>query len=187
MSRKKPEATREQRFADLYRSNYADVLRFIVRRTDPGSAEDVAHECFLVAWRRFDVVPTDHEEARAWLFTAARNCLLNNRRGLTRRNALEVRIATEFTTGSDTGDHLWPHRLDLVDAWKALSPEQQEVISLTVWEGMSSASAGRVLGISAAAFRLRLHRARSELDRLLQKAEITARSRTAHTNKELRK
>jgi hypothetical protein len=48
---------REQRFASLYASTYADVLRFVQRRAGPDHAEDAVHEAFLVAWRRLDVVP----------------------------------------------------------------------------------------------------------------------------------
>lgn len=158
---------RERRFAALYRMTYPDVLRFVQRRVGADRAEDVVHEAFLVAWRRFGDVPSRPQDARAWLFAVARNALLNEQRGQVRRDALGVRIATETVT-STQGDHdLVVHRADLQAAWKRLRPEDQEVLSLAVWEELPSPQAGQVLGISSAAYRRRLHRARSALRNLL--------------------
>ncbi len=58
-------------------------------------------------------------------------------------------------------------RLDLAAAWRRLSETDQEVMSLTVFDDLSSLQAGRVLGISAASYRLRLLRARRALRRHL--------------------
>ncbi|MBB3094510.1 DNA-directed RNA polymerase specialized sigma24 family protein [Actinoplanes campanulatus] len=84
---------RESRFRALYADTYADVLRFAQRRVHPSHAEDVVADTFLAAWRRLDVAPREHGDARAWLFGIARNCLLNARRGLGRQDALAVRLA----------------------------------------------------------------------------------------------
>ncbi len=83
-----PGEGREARFAAVYDALYADLLRFAYRRCEPGAAEDVVGEAFLVAWRRFENLPRDEEAARAWLFGVARNVILNNRRGAERREAL---------------------------------------------------------------------------------------------------
>ena len=47
------------RFADLYRAQYADVVRFVQRRVDAGAAEDVVADVFLVVWRRVAELPED--------------------------------------------------------------------------------------------------------------------------------
>lgn len=47
------------RFRAFYADSYADVLRFVRRRTPPGRAEDVTAEAFLVAWR--ELAPADQE------------------------------------------------------------------------------------------------------------------------------
>ncbi|WP_420898271.1 RNA polymerase sigma factor [Cryobacterium sinapicolor] len=161
------------RFGELYDCTYADVLRFVRRRAGPDSAEDVAHEAFLVAWRRLEDVPVECHAARAWLFGIARNCLLSDLRGHARRNALSVRIASETLTTTDPDDGL-ALRLDLVTAWHQLRADEQEVLSLAIWEDLSSQLAGRVLGISSAAYRIRLHRARAKLRQLLDTATFPA-------------
>ena len=160
-----PQADRERRFRALYERHYLDVLRFARRRAGPDRAEDVAHETFLVAWRRLDEVPCVPGDGRAWLFGVARGCLHNEQRSSFRRGALGVRIASESPTSIAADDDGAVLRADLAAAWRHLSPAEQEVLSLAVWEDLPSPQAGRVLGISAAAYRLRLHRARAALRR----------------------
>lgn len=58
-------------------------------------------------------------------------------------------------------------RLDLARAWNALPDDAQEALALAHFDGLTSDQAGRVLGISAVAYRARLSRARRALDRLL--------------------
>ena len=65
-------------------------------------------------------------------------------------------------------------RVDLVRAWQRLSPEDQQVLTLTVFEDLTGPQAARVLGISRAAFSLRLLRARRRLRRHLQPHALPA-------------
>jgi RNA polymerase sigma-70 factor (ECF subfamily) len=165
---------REGRFAALYNDAYADVLRFVQRRAGPHRAEDVVHEAFLVAWRRFDDVPAGMDDARAWLFGTARHCLLNDQRSHSRQGALEVRIAEVTKEITESEDDLVAFHVDLSRAWQQLRPEDQEVLSLAIWENLPSPQAGRVLGITAAAYRIRLYRARLALRRVLKHTTSTA-------------
>ncbi|MBL7257679.1 RNA polymerase sigma factor [Paractinoplanes lichenicola] len=158
MRTEKPD--REARFRALFADAYADVLAFAQRRGHPSQAEDVVAEAFLVVWRRFDEVPHRPGDARAWVFGIARHCLLNAQRGQGRRDALAVRIASEpAADGGEPSAGL----IDLAAAWKRLKPAEQEVLALTVFEDLTSARAARVLGISAASYRIRLMRARRAL------------------------
>ncbi|MBF4570849.1 sigma-70 family RNA polymerase sigma factor [Plantibacter sp. VKM Ac-2880] len=154
---------RERRFAVLYNTAYTDVLRFVRRRSPLDVAEDLAHDAFLIAWHRFDQVPRDPDGARAWLFTTARNCILANYRTRQRYEQLGIRIAdsTPHISGEDASSAAF--RLDLIAAWKTLPPAQQEVLALALWEQLPAKASGQVLGISAAAYRVRLHRARTAL------------------------
>lgn len=157
--------TRQQRFAVLYDSAHADVLRFFRRRADFDAAEDLTHETFLIAWRRFDDVPITEDGARAWLFGVARNCLLNDHRSRERYAQLGVRIARSTRSTSNLDSEAVTVQLDLITAWHLLSNSQQEVLSLALWEELPAEVAGRALGISAPAYRIRLHRARNALRR----------------------
>lgn len=158
-------STRERRFTELFTETYAAVLRFVERRVDPGHAEDVAAEVFLVLWRRLDDVPADRGDARAWLFGVARRTLMARMRGERRRQALAVRIAADrHAHAHDSLDaDLVARQLDLAQAWTRLSSVHQEALALTVWDGLDAPRAARVLGISPVAYRLRLSRARKAL------------------------
>ena len=160
--------SREARFRAVYEATYDDLLRFAQRRVHPSHAEDVAAEVFLVAWRRLDDMPDRVGDARPWLFGVARAAMLNHRRGNRRREALAVRLVDTTLPGTaDSSGELAASRLDLAAGWARLSDAEQEAISLAVWEGLSSAEAGAVLGCSATAYRLRLSRARRSLRRHL--------------------
>ncbi len=160
--------SREARFRTVYEATYDDLLRFAQRRVDRSQAEDVAADVFLVAWRRLDDMPQEVQDARPWLFGVARATLLNHRRSSRRRDALAVRLGDTAPVRPDDSDaDLTASRLDLATGWARLSDAEQEVISLDVWEGLSSAQAGVVLGCSATAYRLRLSRARRALRRHL--------------------
>jgi RNA polymerase sigma-70 factor (ECF subfamily) len=56
-----------------------------------------------------------------------------------------------------------PTRRDLVDAISALSVRLREAFMLVDWLGMSSDEAARILHITPASVRSRVHRARREL------------------------
>ncbi len=64
------------RFEALAAEVVEPVRRFLARRTDPDTAEDVLAETLLVCWRRLDQVP---EPALPWVYGVARNCLANVR------------------------------------------------------------------------------------------------------------
>jgi RNA polymerase sigma-70 factor (ECF subfamily) len=170
------EPDREARFRALYDDAYADVLRFAQRRVDRCHAEDVTADAFLVAWRRLDDAPDKPDDVRAWLFGVARHCLLNTVRGQGRRDALAVRVA-ETVPSARWADGLdadpVAQRIDLAAAWRRLSETDQEALSLTVFEDLTSAQAAGVLGITPASYRLRLLRARRALRRQLDLAEFS--------------
>ncbi|EAP98487.1 Putative RNA polymerase sigma factor (ECF family) [Janibacter sp. HTCC2649] len=172
-------AAREQRFRALYADHYDHVLRFVARRSSPASAEDVVAEAFLVAWRRLDDVPTRVGEALPWLYAVARNCLLNSARAAGRQGALAVRIGDAGPSHAhlDT-DHI-ARRVDLATAWQRLTDAEQEVLALAIWEDLPSPAAARVLGTTAAAYRLRLSRARRALRRHLDPTDTPVPARPA--------
>ena len=169
-----PGADPQARFRAFYADSYADVLRFVRRRTEADRAEDVTAEAFLVAWRRIGELPTDRDRARAWVFGVARHTLLNDARARDRRTALSIRLAQaawpDDAPDPATDPQFVADRLDLAAAWRELPAADQEVLALAVLDGLTSAQAGEVLGITPVAYRLRLSRARAALRRRLDAA-----------------
>lgn len=161
-----PPPDREQRFRALYVELRPQLLRFVRRRhVQAGTAEDVVAETLLVLWRRMDQAPCESEKVRAWVFGIARNVLLNSSRGAGRHQALGVRLAQHDALGQGVEEGVAEvvERVDLARAWARLRQAQQETLALVVLDGLDSAGAAAVLGISPVAFRLRLSRARRAL------------------------
>ena len=162
-----------RRFESLFEAHYASVVAYALRRAEPGLAEDVAAETFLIAWRRLDVVPAD---ALPWLYGVARRTLANHRRGVRRRRALisELSDSTSHVfASSEIADSL-AERSGVVAALKRLPERDREVLRLVAWEGLDRTQAARAADCSPAAFAVRLHRARRRLLKELASGETLA-------------
>jgi len=150
---------RRLRFERLFASTYGPVRAYVLRRAPAELSEDVLSEVYLVAWRRFDSLGGD---PLPWLFGVARRVLANQLRSERRRRALGERLRSP-----DRSESRWraPEGLrpELAAAVAALSEPEREALLLVAWEGLSSARAAKAAGCSAAAFRVRLHRARRRL------------------------
>ena len=158
------ESERRERFDRLYRGYGADVLAYLRRRTTVEVADDGLAETFLVAWRRLDDVP---DEPRAWLLAIARRVLANQRRSSRRQGALVERLILQRPPEVAVQTERDP----VLQALSRLRPLDQEALLLVAWDGLTSIEAARVLGCSAIAVRLRLHRARRRLAGALAAAE----------------
>ena len=126
-------------FEDLYQSTCDDLLRYLVRRCrDAEEAADLLAETYLTAWGKLDAVP-DGEAARLWLFGVARNLLLRSARRRRVADALIDRLAEGMRAAQATPlAHDRRHhavRVALAD----LSDQDQEIVTLTAWEGLAPA------------------------------------------------
>lgn len=154
----------ESDFRTVYEANYVAVLGYAMRRVPSDEAADVAADVFLTAWRRFPDVPRG-AEARLWLYATARRVVANRVRSERRRTRLRARLLREPADPPQ----LAPEREPVGDAFGRLTAADREILSLVAWEGLSADEVARVLGCSANAARIRLHRARrrfaAELER----------------------
>jgi len=162
-------------FEAIFHAHYAEVLAYSLRRLrEQSTAEDAVAETFAVAWRRRHDIP---EPALPWLYGVARRVTSNQRRSHERRGRLRERILSqpdEPSGGRDPAE-LAEGRDEVLAAFSRLPEASREVLRLVAWEELDSKSAAAALGCSAAAFRVRLHRAR----RLLS-AELEAETSTGH-------
>ena len=143
------------------------VLAYLARRvTQVEDAADIYSQVLTITWQKLPVVPTDDHEAFAWMLGVARRCLANHRRGLLRRSALTDRLRDDLR-GAVTQPQP-SSRHDLERALATLSEGNRELVTLVYWEGLTCAQAAGVLGVSGAAARKRLERARTALRRLVE-------------------
>lgn len=161
----------EARMEALFRRHYRDVAAYVRRRAEPDLVEDVVGETFLVAWRRLDRLP---EDARPWLLAVARKTLSTQRRARARRGSLQSKLAAQPSPQATESQA----DLGVADALARLSERDREAITLVVWDGLSPTEAAAVVGQSAVAFRVRLHRAKRRLRQRLD-ARSSAQEFTA--------
>jgi RNA polymerase sigma-70 factor (ECF subfamily) len=156
---------RRARFEALAPDLVEPLRRFLARRTDAATAEDVLADTLLVCWRRLDEVPAD---ALPWAYGVARNCLANAERGARRQQRLAARIAVvdppvEAVAGPGEGDDA------VVRALARLRPQDAELLRLWAWEQLTPAEIATVLDLTPNAVSIRLHRARGSLREELRK------------------
>jgi RNA polymerase sigma-70 factor (ECF subfamily) len=161
---------RQERFELLFESYHAQVAAYARRRAPVEAVEDIVEETFLVAWRRLERVPS---EPLPWLYGVARRVLANKARSGRRAAALAERLAQELERDgpADSAPGL---STGLEAALSALSEREREAVLLVAWEGLTPSEGAIAAGCSAAAFRVRLHRARSHLARVLGGPEVAA-------------
>jgi RNA polymerase sigma-70 factor, ECF subfamily len=156
------ENSRRGSFEALFAEHYVDVRGYVLRRSGAdarSSVDDAVAETFLVAWRRLEDIGPD---PLPWLFGVARRVLANQHRGDRRRLALADQLRRTATP--DQALALAPELSDrLRAALLTLSPREREALLLVAWEALPFDRAARAAGCSAAAFRVRLHRARRHL------------------------
>ena len=159
------------RFAGLYDQYYRKVLHYALQHAEPGSAEDVASEAFLIAWRRWPDLP---EPPLPWLLGVARNLLRQQAAAGRRRRLLAERIAALTSeadvTAWDAGEHV-VERAAALDALALMSERDVEALTLVTWHGLDLRAAASVVGCTPAAFTVRLHRARRRLNAALRTAD----------------
>ena len=118
----------------------------------------------MVALRRLDAIPS---EPYPWLLGVARRVLANRRRTSRARRVLRLERPSE---GEDPAV-LVADADAMTVALRKLRPADREPLLLVAWEGLDARSAGAVLGCSAEAFAVRLHRARRRLQQAIDEVE----------------
>lgn len=145
------------------------VRRYLWRRTDPATADDVLAETLLVLWRRLDAVP---DESIAWAIGVSRLQLANAQRSARRQDRLVARILTvdppRETSGAADADASTSEAVHAVLA--QMRPADAELIRLWIWDELEPSRIAPVLGIGVNAATVRLHRARRRFAELWSKS-----------------
>lgn len=156
------------RFTGLYDAYYRNVLRYALLHAEPGSAEDVTSEVFLIAWRQLPAVP---DPPLPWLLGVARNLLRKQADARRRRYQLTDRIVALTTEADvaawDAGEYV-VERAVALEALGSLAERDVEALTLVTWHGLDVRAAAAVAGCSPRAFTVRLHRARRRLAQALR-------------------
>jgi len=143
----------------LYDEHAAALWRYACRLTgDEARAQDVVQETLLRAWQHPEVADNNERSARAWLFTVARNIVIDESRS--------ARFRRELSTPDDVGafDGACPDEVDAAmdrlligDALARLTPQHREVVRRSYFQGWTTAQIATDLGIADGTVKSRLH------------------------------
>ena len=152
----------EKRFERVF-AHYGLIEGFARRRGSRDSAA-IAAETLSIAWRKLESIDPDH--CRPWLLATARNLLFAEYHGekSVPVDPWSIEVEDESSPVFDV-ESLDP---EIDRALAALEPTDREALLLVAWEELTPKEAASTLGISPAAFRARLHRARTRFARQLE-------------------
>jgi RNA polymerase sigma factor (sigma-70 family) len=164
-------------FEELFRRYRRIVLMYAARRCErPVDVDDVVTETFIAVLEAAERYDPSKGEVRAWLLGIAHNQLGLLRRDERRQRGLAVAVGHEAGLSDDAFSRL----LDQISAVQEgeatqralalLTEHQREALLLVSRDELSLKEAAAVVGVSAAAFRVRLFRARRTMQALMPPA-----------------
>ena len=137
---------------------------YLRRRLYPLAAtdlDDLVEEVLLIAWRRFDDIPSDAQIP--WLIGVARNVLRNAVRKQRRISTLESHLRPAPPDAA-AEDYVIADQ-SIREALSSLSDDDREILLLHFWDGRTSLEIGVIFGITTNAAAVRLSRAQERFRR----------------------
>lgn len=148
------------------------LFRYVLRITgDYSFAEDVVQESLLRAWKNLTILEQDDESVRAWLFTVARNVVIDDRRSA--RHTREI-VTDELpeVSSADKTESIFDAWI-LSDALLSLSPQHRGAVVRAYYLGHTVAEIAQQQGVPEGTIKSRLHYALRALRLALQERGIT--------------
>jgi RNA polymerase sigma-70 factor (ECF subfamily) len=155
-------------FDELVRRTYRDTLQLATRLAgDEHDARDIVQDTYLRAYRGLRRFRGD-SRFRTWLFRITVNCASTHaRRAVRHRHATLAADDAERSSGehvvADVGAETLSLRADLEAALAGLAPKLRAVVVLRDIYDLPHDAIAAELGITQAAAKVRLHRARQQL------------------------
>ncbi|MEV0819661.1 RNA polymerase sigma factor [Nonomuraea rubra] len=161
---------RPDRFGEIYDRYFAEIHAYLGRRLDHQTADDLASEVFLTAFRKRRTFDRERGEVRPWLYGIATNLIALHRRTESRKLAAlrrssaaeerpehghEERVISRVDAGSE--------QARLAAELEALPDGDRDVLLLSALGGLSHDEVATALGIPYGTVGSRLSRVRRKL------------------------
>ncbi len=148
-------------FSSLYKQYAPDVYRFALYLSgERGDAEDITSETFVRAWTSSE--PIRMETAKGYLFAIARNLFLQGLRKKSRHVALDDNLRAPGASPYMQAEGKQEMQF-LLTRLQELPEESRAALLMRAVDGMAYEEIARALGISLAAVKVKIHRARLAL------------------------
>lgn len=140
---------------------------------DRSRAEDVVQETLLRAWRQRTVLDSPPRAVRSWLFTVARNIVIDEWRSARHRSERTVADVPEQSDAPDGTDQLLLSWV-VAEALTRLSAEHRAVLLECYYRGLPVSEAARRLDIPEGTVKSRTHYALRALRLALEELGVGA-------------
>jgi RNA polymerase sigma-70 factor, ECF subfamily len=143
-------------FGQLYDAYMERIYRFVYFRVeDQQTAEDITSQVFLKAWSNLDRFSFNRTPYLAWLYTIAHNAVIDHYRTRKVTTALDdVQLSQpDHSEAVENDIDLTAEMQSVKTALRALTDDQQKVLTLKFIEGMSNNEIARQLGKREGAIR----------------------------------
>ena len=159
-------------FEELYRRFARPVLALALRRLpDRGRAEDAVQETFAAVWRSARTYRPERGAGAPWLYTVARNAVVDQARRRVEPAAEAPDTPSEDPAPSERAESEWlswrVHR-----ALEELPGRERTVIELAYWSGLSQNEVASSLNIPLGTVKTRTRSALTRLATLLERDEL---------------
>ena len=158
-----------QAFEILYGRYVRSVFGLALRRLgDRGHAEDAVQEAFAAVWRSASTYRPERGAAGGWLYTVARNAIVDRlrRNGPASDAELPELMSGEPGPAQQAEDSFVSWRVHR--ALEELQPREREVIELAYWSGMSQSEVATYLGLPLGTVKTRTRSALARLATVLE-------------------
>jgi RNA polymerase sigma-70 factor, ECF subfamily len=156
-------------FETLYSRYVRPVFGLALRRLgDRGHAEDAVQEAFAAIWRSASTYRPERGAAGGWLYTVARNAIVDR----LRRNGPAFEAELPELASAEPGPAQRAEDSDV--AWRVhraleeLQPREREVIELAYWSGMSQSEVAQYLHLPLGTVKTRTRSALARLASMLE-------------------
>ena len=160
----------------IYRDLAASVLRY-VRANGAREPEDIMGEVFVLVVRNLSGFEGDGRDFRAWVFTIARNRLIDEWRHERRRpvDATPDDAIADMAPSGDSEDDALRCLADeqALTVLKRLSRPQRDVLFLRMFAGLTIQEVARVLGRTPGAVKSLQSRALAAIRREMSKGAVS--------------
>jgi RNA polymerase sigma-70 factor (ECF subfamily) len=163
-------------FAALFRSFAPRIKSFLLSRgVQPDAADETVQEIMLIVWRSAGRFDPGRGAARTWIFTIARNCLIDRMRAA-RRPEVELddpALATELPSG-ETALLVREDQRALTSAMDQLPGEQVDVLKGAYFRGRTLKQLADEQQVPLGTVKTRMRLALKHLRGLLRSPEESA-------------
>jgi RNA polymerase sigma-70 factor (ECF subfamily) len=172
---KETRGTREI-FAELYEEFLPRVFRYIRYRVNSEEVtEDLTSVVFEKALTNFEKYSKEKATFSTWIFSIARNAVIDHYRTQARRPSLslekaEIEVPSNEPLPVETLEKM-EEREKLRECISRLPAEEQEIIALKFGSGMNNRQIAKTMGLSESNVGTRLYRAVRKLRDSFRKAE----------------